>query len=170
MQLIRAITLDINPKAKIQTIDVKQCDAEADVFTITFTNSITGETVNVSTGQTVKFRCIKPSGFACIYNCTVNENGTATLTLSAETTAENGLTLADVSIEENDQILSTASFWLNVKRSGLSNNIGGSNEYVELVETVAEAQSLIEALAGGGLTFSDDGDGNITVEVVDPDE
>lgn len=166
MQFVRELTLDINPKAKLQTVDVKQNDANSNVFTITFINSYDDSTVDI-TGKTVKFRCLKPSGYGCLYTCTVNADGTATLVLSAASTAESGLVLADLSIEEGDSILSTAAFWMQVKKSGVSDNITESNEYTELIETMEEAQELIREMQGGGaILCSDDGDGNITIEYV----
>ena len=142
MTLTRELTLDINPGAQLQTVKVKQCDAESNIFTVSFINSLDDSTVAVGNGQTVKFRCVKPSGYSCIYNCSVN-GGAVTLTLSADSTAESGLTLADLSIEENGVILSTAAFWLDIKKSGISDHLGGANEYVELNETIERAQSVI---------------------------
>lgn len=169
MQYTRELTLNINPSSKIQTVDVKQGDAASRVFTLHIVNDDTP--VLLTNGQTVKFRCTKPSGYGCCYNCTVNQDGSATLVLSAESTAERGLTFADISIEENGQILSTTAFWMQVKRYGMPDNIGGSNEYVEMEQTIAEAQELIRQLQGGAIIeCEDDGDGNITIKftAVDP--
>lgn len=166
MQFVRELTLDINPKAKLQTVDVKQNDTNSNVFTITFINSYDDSTVDI-TGKTVKFRCLKPSGYGCLYTCTVNADGTATLVLSAASTAESGLVLADLSIEEGDSILSTAAFWMQVKKSGVSDNITEGNEYAELNETIDEAQTLIRELAGGAtILCTDDGDGNVTIQFI----
>lgn len=172
MQLNRNLTLDINPKAKIQSVFVKQHDAESNVFTVSFTNSETKEDIQITAGQTVNFRCKKPSGLGCIYECENDGSGTVTLTLSAESTAEFGLTLADLSIEENGVILSTAAFWLRVMESGVSDNIGGSNEYVELEKTIEEAKELIAELEGGAIIEREDAndDGNVVIRFtkVDP--
>lgn len=174
MLLERTLTLDINPKAKLQTIFVKQCDADSNVFTVSFINSDTDpETeIQLTAAQTVNFRCLKPSGCGCIYECTVNQDGTATLVLSAESTAEHGLTLADLTIEEDDKILSTAAFWMNVKQSGVSDNLTGSNEYKTLEETIATAQALIEELEGGAIIRCDDAnnDGHVVISFthIDP--
>ena len=172
MQLNRNLTLDINPKAQIQSVFVKQHDAESNVFTVSFINSETKEDIQIAAGQTVNFRCKKPSGLGCIYECENDGSGTVTLTLSAESTAEFGLTLADLSIEENGVILSTAAFWLRVMESGVSDNIGGSNEYVELENTIEEAKALIAELEGGAIIECEDAndDGNVVIRFtkVDP--
>lgn len=169
MQYTRALTLNINPKSKIQTVFVKQSDADSNVFTLHIVND--DEPITLLPSYTVNFRCTKPSGCGCCYPITVNVDGSATLTLSAESTAEHGLTLADISIEENGQILSTTAFWMQVMRSGMPDNIGGSNEYVVMEQTIAEAQELIRQLQGGAIIeCEDDGDGNITIKFtkVDP--
>ncbi len=164
MELQRTLTLDINPDAKPLTVRVKQCDADSNVFTVTFKNSYTNSTVLVTDSQTVNFRCVKPSGAGCIYACTVNQDGTATFALSATATDEPGLTLADLTIEENGVILSTVSFWIEVRKSGISSNISGSNEYVELQEVIAVARELIRELQGGAIIeCEDDGNGNVEI-------
>ena len=169
MKYTRELTLNINPASKIQTVDVKQGDADSNVYKITIDND--EEKVTLKSSYTVKFRCTKPSGLGCWYPITVNADGTATLTLSAESTAEHGMTLSDITIEENGEVLSTTAFWMRVKRSGMPDSIGGSNEYVELEQTVEEAQELIRQLQGGAMIeCEDDGDGNITIKftAVDP--
>ena len=166
MQFVRELTLDINPKARIQTVDVKQNDTDTNVFTITIINSVDNTMLDVS-GKTVNFRCIKPSGYGCLYECAVNSNGTVNLVLSAASTAESGLVLADISIEENDTILSTAAFWMQVRKSGIPDHITEGNEYTELIDTINEAKELIIQLQGGGIIqCSDDGDGNVIIEFV----
>lgn len=169
MQYTRELTLDLNPSSKIQTIDVKQGDAGSRKFTLHIVNENTP--VLLTNSQTVIFRCVKPSGYGCCYPITVNQDGTATLVLSAESTAEHGLTLADISIEENGQILSTTAFWMQVKRYGVPDSIGGSNEYVLLEQTIEEAQELIRELESCEIIeCEDDDDGNITIRytTVDP--
>lgn len=166
MKYTRELTLDINPQSKIQTVDVKQGDAASNVFILHIVKD--GTPILLTSSHAVKFRCTKPSGYGCCYPITVNENGTATLTLSAESTAEHGLTLADISIEEDGEILSTTAFWMQCRRYGMPDNIGGSNEYVELEQTIAEARELIQQMQGGGLVFEDDGDGNITITTAVP--
>ncbi len=173
MLLERTLTLDINPKAKLQTVFVKQCDDNSNKFTVSFVNSVSGtaQAVNITPGQTVKFRCLKPSGAGCIYTCTVSD-GKAILILDAASTAEDGLTLADLTIEESGVVLSTAAFWLNVKKSGISNNLTGTSEYKELEDTIATAQALIEELQGGAIIKCEDenNDGNVVISFtrVDP--
>lgn len=167
MQYVRELTLDINPKAKLQRVDVKQFDTESHVFNITIIDSAHDNVQIDVSGKTVNFRCLKPSGNACLYEGTANEDGTATVVLSAGTTEESGLALADISIEENGQVLSTAAFWLQVNKSGVSDHITEGNEYVTLIQTIEQAQTLIAELAGGAtILCTDDGDGNVTIEFV----
>lgn len=146
MTLERTLILDINPEAKMQTVKVKQSDAGSNVFTVSFINSVDDSSVVVKSGQTVKFRCLKPSGASCSVDCAVDD-GTVTLTLDAASTAESGLCRADITIEENEVVLSSAPFWLEVVQSAISSYSGGSS--------------------GGGsssIVCEDDGDGNITIE------
>lgn len=146
MTFERTLNLDLNPEAKMQTVKVKQSDTGSNVFTVQFINTVDDSTVTVTSGQTVKFRCLKPSGASCSVECTVDD-GTITLTLDAASTAESGLCRADLTIEENDVVLSSAPFWLEVVQSAISNYAGGKS-------------------GGGGssIVCEDDGDGNITIE------
>lgn len=147
MTLERTLVLDLNPESKMQYVKVKQGDVASNVFTVSFVNSINDSAVTIAPGQMVRFRCLKPSGASCSSQCVV-DGGAVTLTMDAESTAESGLCRADITIEENNIVLSSAPFWLEVVKSAVSSRTGGGG-------------------GGGGLSIvcQDDGEGNITISV-----
>lgn len=170
MQYTHEITLDINAKVKLLYVPVKQFDEVLRVLHITVTQD--GATWTPDSGYTANLRVLKEDGLACFYPVTIEQDGKITAPLKEGALAKDGLALADIVFtnEAGTEILSTASFFLNVGKSGIMQHVTGTNEFQRLLEDCAEAERLIAALSGGGLAFSDDGDGNITVEVVDPNE
>lgn len=167
MQYTHEIALDINAKAKLLYVPVKQFDEVARVLHITVTSD--GESWTPERGYTASLRILKDDGLACYYPVTIEEDGTITAPLKDGALTQSGPALADIvfSNSAGTVILSTASFFLDVQRSGIFKNIEDMNEFQELLELTAEAKRIIAAFSGAGLVFSDDGNGNITIEAVE---
>ena len=143
MQYTHEIMLDINAKVKLLYVPVKQFDEVLRVLHITVTED--GEAWTPDSGYTANLRVLKEDGLACFYPVTIEQDGTITAPLKEGALAKDGLALADIVFtnEAGTEILSTASFFLNVGKSGIMQHVTGTNEFQRLLELCNEAELII---------------------------
>ena len=112
-EYFQEVYLDINPKKSYKVITVKQFDSNTRGIIAHITNN--GEPYTI-TGDNVVFRIKKPDGHAIISDATINQDGTITILFPQQCLTVYGRAYADIAeINENNKVLSTVAFILNIK-------------------------------------------------------
>lgn len=142
MIITQEINLDTGQLNEFVLINAKQADDNSRYLKVTVTNN--GAKVNVPLGSTVSIRVLKPDGTSCFNPGTVNDDGTVTVELTAQALAVAGNARADISISNNTELLSTLTFIIRVQPVPLGAEIVSSNEFLQLVETIGRAETVIE--------------------------
>lgn len=139
------ITLDLNGRQQKQFIEVKQFDENSHRFIITVKED--DEAVTLSSNLTYKMRIVKPDKTWCIYDAAL-EDGKVVAIPGDQAFTVKGLALADIEITENEELLSTAYFFLDVGPSGVGEHVASSNEYKLLQDLIAEAERIVGGAYG----------------------
>lgn len=134
------LTLDLNGRQKKQFVEVKQFDENSHKFIITVKED--DEAVTLSSDLTYKMRIVKPDKTWCIYDASLTDGKVVAIPGDQAFTVK-GLALADIEIAEDDELLSTAYFFLDVGPSGVGEHIASSNEYKELQDLIEEAAAIV---------------------------
>ena len=134
------LTLDLNGQQHKQYVEVKQFDENSHKFIITVKQD--GESVSFGSGLTFKMRIVKPDKTWCIYDASLVDGNVVAIPGDQAFTVK-GLAIADIEITENDELLSTAYFFLDVGPSGVGEHISSSNEYKELQDLIDEAAAIV---------------------------
>lgn len=142
MNYTRQIFLDVNATSAVTVVKAKQGDDSLRFINVTLVKD--GVQVVPDNGATATFRLEKPDGHAVVNTATINQNGSVTITLTAQCTAVPGRCKADVMIKENDLTISTALFILEVVASpDVANQATSSDEFTALSEAIAWAETVI---------------------------
>ena len=142
MQLVQYLKLDVENENHIPVIIAKQADDLSRVINVTMLHK--KSQIIVPQTATAFFRAKKPDGYG-IYNYGVIESdGTVTITLTAQTLAVVGLVKADITILENGEILSIATFLIDVRGVPTGEDIESSNEFIALAGLVENADEIIK--------------------------
>jgi len=139
------ITLDLNGRQQKQFIEVKQFDENSHRFIITVKED--DEAVTLSSNLTYKMRIVKPDKTWCIYDAAL-EDGKVVVIPGDQAFTVKGLALADIEITEDEELLSTAYFFLDVGPSGVGEHVASSNEYKLLQDLIAEAEQIVGGAYG----------------------
>lgn len=139
------ITLDLNGRQQKQFIEVKQFDENSHKFIITVKED--DEAVTLSSDLAFKMRIVKPDKTWCIYDASL-EDGKVVAIPGDQAFTVKGLALADIEITEDDELLSTAYFFLDVGPSGVGEHVASSNEYKLLQDLIAEAEQIVGGAYG----------------------
>lgn len=134
------ITLDLNGRQQKQFIEVKQYDENSHKFIVTVKQD--DEAVTFGSGLTYKMRIVKPDKTWCIYDAALTD-GNVVCTPGDQAFTVKGLALADIEITEDNELLSTAYFYIDVGPSGVGEHLASSNEYKELQDLIAEAAAIV---------------------------
>lgn len=134
------ITLDLNGRQQKQFVEVKQFDENSHKFIITVKED--DEAVTLSSDLAFKMRIVKPDKTWCIYDASL-EDGKVVAIPGDQAFTVKGLALADIEITEDDELLSTAYFFLDVGPSGVGEHVASSNEYKKLKDLIAEAEAIV---------------------------
>ena len=143
MTLTQEITLDIFEAPLFEYINAKQEDNVSRVLVATIT----------ANGQTLKpdhnkaqavFRATKPDGTGVMDPAAIGEDGRVTFALTDQVLAVPGDVAAEIAIVEGDQILTTATFYIQVERRHGGTGTTSENEFLLLVEATKKAETAAE--------------------------
>lgn len=138
----KELTLDIGKKYLLSAVYAKQGDMASRYLKITLMNG--AEQYKPASGNTAKFRALKPDGNSVMNPATINSDGTVTCELTSQTLACAGLVKADVVIlDGNSKALATASFDIAVERAPIGADIESANEFKEILELIDEASVAV---------------------------
>lgn len=130
---VQSLSLDVAGKNLYKYVYAKQGDNGSRFVNVTMVAN--GTKVVPAAGNTAKIRAQKPDGTGVYNPATINNDGTITAELTEQMLAVKGEVKADIMLlGANDQILSTATFIINVEEAPAGRAIASSNEFLELVE------------------------------------
>lgn len=141
MQNYQNITLDVNNRVEYKYINAKQGDHNSRFLNITLVEN--GNKI-IPTGRSrATFRCLKPDGKICFNNSIINDDGSITVCLTQQILAVKGTVRADISLIEGSTVLSSATFFIQVESSPLSEKGAlSSDEFLVLIEKIEEVDAL----------------------------
>lgn len=141
MEYIQNIKLDLGNCPGYQIVQAKQGDCSSRFLNVTLTCN--GAAWQPS-GESVSLRCSKPDGTAVINPATVNEDGTITVELTQQILAVAGSVYADLCLFGREgEILSTASFLIEVEPAPSGEEVISSSEFLMLQTLIGEAEKVI---------------------------
>jgi hypothetical protein len=136
MQTITNITVDIASQASAPIIiAAKQFDGGTRIIQAALTEN--GQPYTVPAGVTAMLRIKKPDGFEVVLDCTISGN-TIMATLSAQALAAQGKAIAEIALYMGEDILSSFTFAIDVKRAayqGIGESTGEYGALKELLES-----------------------------------
>ncbi len=138
----KALTLDIGKRYLLSPVYAKQGDMASRYLKITMMNGDTQ--YKPASGNTAKFRALKPDGNSVMNPATINSDGTVTCELTEQTLACAGVVKADVVIlDGTNKALASASFDIAVERAPIGEDLKSDNEFAELIEIIEQAPTII---------------------------
>lgn len=176
MEYTREILLQFVPSGDIPVVHVKQGDASTRFIRATIIKD--HQKYIPGAEQTILFREEKPDGHAVLldninpdselgrYFVVVNDDGTVTVELTAQTTACAGKCRCDLCFVQSDRTISTAQFVLDVEEAPDVSNIAvSSDDFKSLVEALgkvwdAGVVSVPGSAVSGTITLGTEWEGN----------
>jgi len=145
MQHTQELKLDVAGSNKYSCVWAKQGDDASRYLKITVTEG--GEALVLPTTATATFRALKPDGKSIYNPATINEDGTVTVELTAQTLAVAGRVMADVSIEDSGAVLSAVSFFIDCQPAPLGQHIDSESQMVLLEAALEKTDAAVTAEA-----------------------
>lgn len=141
MTLTQEITLDIYDPPYFEYVNAKQADNVSRILIVTLTAS--GEQIKPSAGtETAVFRALKPDRTSVIDPAAIGGDGKITVALTDQALACPGRVEADISILKGDEVLSSATFYIQVDRAPVSGEqIVSSDEFLVMVQATRAAEA-----------------------------
>lgn len=141
MKYIQPITLDVARCSAYKYIYAKQGDTDSRYVKATIVSG--GTTRTFSTGETAKIRALKPDGTSVFNDATIEADNTVLAELTEQMLAVTGLVHADIVIfGENGEILSTATFRIEVEAAPIGSGLTSTNEFLALVAIIEKNEAL----------------------------
>ena len=139
------VYLDINPEKSYTVVTAKQYDTDTRGIIAHITND--GEP-HVITGNSVIFRVLKPDGHVVIGDTIINQDGTITVIFSLQCLAACGRAYADLAEMDDEKILSTAGFIIDIKPSPDPKQVDlkSMDDYPIIYNFVTNAQDVINSV------------------------
>ncbi len=139
------ISLNISGRQAFDYITAKQGDSESRYIVITLLEN--GEQIIPGDGVSAVFRGKKPDGRTFLNDAVINEDGTITVELTSQILSVDGIVKAEIVLyDENDAVLSTASFRIKVIRQSLNTkSITSSNEFSTLINLINQARTATDS-------------------------
>lgn len=174
MQVLQSITLDFGRHTIPTTVFAKRYDSESRFIKITPLNN--GQSYTLDDGITATLQIIKPDGKAVISSCTISD-GIITAELSKQALAVNGIATAEIALYKNTAILSSQTFYIEIKNSAyVAGAFESSNEYNALVVALEQVNTAIDSaekvnisaektLTGADITVTDRTGAETTVHI-----
>lgn len=127
------LNLDVSTTGRYKYVYAKQGDRASRFVNVTMFRD--GEKIMPESGLSAKIRAVKPDGTSIYNPATINEDGSITAELTAQTLAVNGDVFADiVLVGNNEEVLSSVSFIIRVEEAPLGTVEPSSSEFLELME------------------------------------
>lgn len=132
-QYVQPLSLDVAGKDLYRYVYAKQGDTASRFVKVTMLAN--GVKITPESGTTAKIRALKPDGTGVYNAATINNDGTITAELTAQMLAVKGDVRADIMlVGDNNEILSTVTFYIQVEEAPAGKVITSSNEFLELIE------------------------------------
>lgn len=154
MEYTQEIALDVATGAPKQRVFAKEGDNVTRNLKIRLLKD--GEKLVPEEGATAMFRVEKPDGHAVINPAKIEEDGTVTVTLTRQALARRGLAQADIYLEKDDEILSTACFYLDIKEMpDVAKQTASSDEFGVFVDKLNRLEDAIPEAEAAGKNAND---------------
>lgn len=156
---ISALTLDLNAQNNHQFVKAKQGDVDLRVLAITLTED--GVPYDLTGISNASFRCAKPDGNAVIIDVEPSDD-IFMVTLTDQCLAVAGRAVCDIVLEDsNDDMISTATFVLDVvPMPDVGSLIESETEWERLNAAIEDAERFAQILAfresGGYIQYTID--------------
>lgn len=144
MTYTQEIILDLNPNSAYPIISAKQNDVDSRILLVHYTKD--GAEYKVSRNNSVALRLRKPDMHVVFNDCTINDDGTVSVTLSQQCLAIAGRAYADlVEFNSSGQMLSTTSFIINIQASPnvMGSDAVSSDEFLYLKSFIDQGLNII---------------------------
>lgn len=138
MQVTTNITLDFTKETYPVKVFAKEGDQETRFVRIQPLNN--GTVMTLEAGISAKFQATKPDNTTVLDNCTIS-SGYIIAELTAQVLAVPGIVVAEIGLYKGTQLLSTQTFYVDVKPAAYDENaVVSSDEFNALVDALAQAQ------------------------------
>ena len=142
-EYIQNITLDVGGTCLPFYKYIKQGDGDSTYVKVTLVAH--GTQLLPESTDTAVIRVSKPDGTMAMNPATINNDGTVTALITKQMTAAAGIAKADIClIGENDEVLSTALFFLDIEKMPAGEEIPSTNEFLYLLEMVSGIEAAVE--------------------------
>ena len=149
MQIVQKIFIDFGRHTIPTTVFAKRYDSESRFIKITPLNN--GQSYTLDNGITAALQIVKPDGKVVINDCTISD-GVITAELSKQALAVNGIATAEVALYKDTAVLSSQTFYIEVKDSAyIAGVFESSNEYNALVEALGRVNTSLDSI-GSAIT------------------
>lgn len=140
IEYIYDINLDINASNSYIVIEAKQGDSARKVVAAIYRN---GQPYVLDNTFRVTYRVRKPDGTS-IWNPASIENGKVSFYFTKQSLAAPGRAFADITIQDANGLVSTASFIIIIQSMpNISDGIKSSNEFIQIQEVLGDALNVI---------------------------
>lgn len=157
MQIISSIYLDFGRSTLPITVFAKQYDQESRFVEVTPLNL--GQPYTLEEGITARLQVTKADSTQVINDATIT-NGKIYAELTAQALAAEGVAVAEIALYKNASLLTSQSFYIEVKSSAYSlDKVQSSDEYKSLIEAFNAADNLnawVEQTATGATIYVTD--------------
>ncbi len=144
MTLTQEITLDIFNAPLFEYINAKQADNVSRVLVATITAN--GEALKPDhTSAQAIFRATKPDKTGVMDPAAIGEDGKITFALTDQVLAVPGDVAAEIAIVEGEQVLTTATFYIQVEKRHGGSGVTSTDEFLVLVQATEKAAEATEA-------------------------
>lgn len=141
--LTQHLTLDVAGTCLPVYKYIKQNDGDSTWLTVTIVAN--GTQLIPASGDTAAIRVSKPDGTMANNPATINNDGTVTALITKQMTAVPGIAKADIClIGPDNEIISTAPFFLDVDKMPGIEGIPSTNEFLYLLEILDDVEQAKE--------------------------
>ena len=142
MKILQEINLDFARDTLPITVFAKQYDQESRFVKITPLNH--GQPCELESGVTARLQVTKADKTQVINDATI-EDGVINAELTAQVLAAEGVAVAEIGLYKGDSLLSSQSFYVNVRGSAYDQNkVKSSDEYGSLVDALSKVDKAVE--------------------------
>lgn len=171
MQITKRIQLDFARALSPIYVFAKQGDVDSRYVEVEPLEN--GKPYTIPAGVTAAFACRKPDGHQVLIDGATSESGypkidydknVIIVELTDQTLAAAGHANSMIALKTSGKVLSTQNFILQIEKSALVGaSVESSDEYQGYIAALAKVEELLEKALS--LTFSDDGNGNVTAQI-----
>lgn len=142
-EYIQEITLDVGGTCLPLYKYIKQGDGDSTYVKVTLIAH--GMKLVPDSTDTAIIRVSKPDGTMAMNPATINNDGTVTALITKAMTAAAGIARADIClIGSNDEVLSTAPFFLDIDKMPGGEALPSTNEFLYLLEMISSIEGSVQ--------------------------